>query len=186
MNFRYWHSSSTTATPANNNASLSLTISSIKTSQPNTEKLREFAAKQKAGEAPTMNFRHDEEYWTPTLVLPPSPTSSNTVKSLNPSLNKVQENEQERVVAIPERRRSPVNLIVPTIMAALAEVKVGFEQGEIAKNAGLKEHVGGNLALEVVNSFELQILLAGITWFVIGMAIMGLTEVLRNKEEFRR
>ncbi|KAM0942219.1 putative DnaJ domain, Chaperone J-domain superfamily [Dioscorea sansibarensis] len=183
LNFWYWRSPSTTATPAKNDVSLSLTISSMKTSQPNTEKLREFAAKHKAGETPTMNFRHEEEYWTPTLVLPPSSTSS---KTLNLSPNTMQEKEQESVAAIPERQISPVNLIVPTIMAALAEVRVGLEQGEIAKNAGLKEHIGGTLALQLVNSFELQILLAGITWFIVGMAIMGLIEVIGKKGEFRR
>ncbi|KAJ0966851.1 hypothetical protein J5N97_023768 [Dioscorea zingiberensis] len=191
LNFWYWCSPTTTT--STKDASLCLTTSPAKASQPNTQRLREFAANLKANKTTkpsgqsSMNFRHREEYWTPILVLPPPSTSSNTPMSPKPSLRTVMaEKEQESEVVILDRERSPVNLTLPTIMAAVSAATVGFEKGEMVNSGGLQEHVGGNVALEVVNSIELQLLLAGITWFIIGMAIVGLIEVIRSKGEFRR
>ena len=44
----------------------------------------------------------------------------------------------------------------------------------------LTEHVYGSLALDIVNSSWLQVLLAGITWYIIGTIIVGLAEAIHN------
>lgn len=74
----------------------------------------------------------------------------------------------------------PVILRIPAVVAVLAAAVVGFDGGEKA-SSGLGEHIGGTAALEIVNSFWLQILLAGITWYLVAAAMTGLLAVLGSR-----
>lgn len=62
--------------------------------------------------------------------------------------------------------------MVPAIIAAvIIHLQVG--EGTVGR---LNEHVGGSFALEIVNSSWLQVTLAGITWYLIGLAMIGVVE----------
>lgn len=82
-----------------------------------------------------------------------------------------------------------VDLRTPLVMAVISAASVGFRGREAMETQGggvLHEHVAGSMALEVVNSFELQIALAGATWFVIGMAVHLMVDAIVNKQGFGR
>ena len=67
--------------------------------------------------------------------------------------------------------------MVPAIIAAvIIQLQVGEGTG-----GRLNEHVGGSFALEIVNSSWLQVTLAGITWYLIGLAIIGVVEAIRKR-----
>lgn len=73
-----------------------------------------------------------------------------------------------------------MDLRIPLVMATLA-ASVVAHQGANKAGIGVEQHMGGEMAMQIVNSFEMQILLAGATWFIIGMAVVGLVEVLKMK-----
>lgn len=64
-------------------------------------------------------------------------------------------------------------MVPATIAAVIIHLQVG--EGTIG---GLNEHVGGSFALEIVNSSWLQVILAGITWYLIGAAMIGVVEAI--------
>lgn len=72
----------------------------------------------------------------------------------------------------------------PVMMAVVSAAAVGSKGTEMG--GGLKEHIAGSTALGVVNSFELQMLLAGVTWFIIGMGVQSLVDAIGSKGVFRR
>lgn len=89
------------------------------------------------------------------------------------------EKEASRASAIDRRKASPLDFGAPLAMAVISASVVGFRGGELSAG-GLKEHIGGSIVLDIVNSFELQVLLAGVTWFLIGMISVGMVEALKN------
>ncbi|KAL2504142.1 DNAJ heat shock N-terminal domain-containing protein [Abeliophyllum distichum] len=74
---------------------------------------------------------------------------------------------------------SPLLSGLPLGAAIIAAVFVRLQVGE--RVSSLKEHIGGSLVLDIVNSSWLQVLLAGVTWYLIGMAVMELVEAIRRK-----
>ncbi|XP_010940344.1 chaperone protein dnaJ C76, chloroplastic [Elaeis guineensis] len=187
----WWCRQSATNTSAWTETNLNLTVTNRRTAPPNTERLREAAAKCKVGATAgvggqsSISYKHNEEYWTPILILPApsssSSTSSNMLKSEPPPSTLLEaEKEAKRASAIDRTKGSPLDLRASLAMAMISASVVGFRGGEMS-GGGLKEHIGGSIALEIVNSFELQVLLAGVTWFVIGMISVGMVEALKNK-----
>ncbi|GLT30906.1 hypothetical protein SLA2020_056810 [Shorea laevis] len=63
-----------------------------------------------------------------------------------------------------------------TIAAFIVRLQVG---GRVASE--VEEHIGGSLALTIVNSSWMQVIVAGITWYCIGIAIVELVETFRNR-----
>ena len=61
----------------------------------------------------------------------------------------------------------------------------GYNREEMVGSSVIEDHIGGAAALGAVNSFELQVVLAGVTWFVIGAAVAGFIQVLGRRNEFR-
>lgn len=161
--------------------------------QANTEKLREAVSKMKSQENArpansSMNFKHSDEYWTPVLSLPsPADNFSSITSSSEPAPNILLEDSQkdQRSETVVRSKWTLMSLRVPLAMAALSAMIVGNKGAENTSHA-INNHIGGSMALEVVNSFEMQVVLAGITWFVIGMGIIGMLDILGIKGAFRR
>ena len=65
-------------------------------------------------------------------------------------------------------------------MASVASVIVRLQLGETTAG-GIESHAGGSLLLDVVNSSWLQVILVGVTWYVICMAAVELIAMLRFK-----
>jgi hypothetical protein len=157
---------------------------SRKSTEPNIDKLRDAVAarkKAKHSTSPTRripsNYIHNEEYWIPlTLDLPDSTQDKSNSAPYNskPSPTKEGKDREYRVQDKRKKKKKPMIWEVPIITAVIASVIVRLQVGEGAIG-GVKEHIGGSLALDIVNSSWSPVILAGITWFLIGMAI---TEVL--------
>ncbi|KAK6931739.1 hypothetical protein RJ641_003532 [Dillenia turbinata] len=156
-----------------------------KTKQPNIniDKLREAAAarklaKPKRANNPSLSI-YSEEYWIPTnLILPePSPPAQ---KVLNQNPTK-ETKEKGAVVGGQEKQVRTAKWGIPESVGALASLAVWFGASGEGKLGRLKEHIGGSLALDIVNSNWLQIILAGITWYLIATAVLEIVEALRTQ-----
>ncbi|KAG1359528.1 chaperone protein dnaJ C76, chloroplastic [Cocos nucifera] len=184
----WWCQQSATNASARTETNLNLMVTTRRTAPPNTERLREAAAKCKEGPTAgvggqsSTSYKHNEEYWTPILILPApsssSSTSSNMLKSEPPPSTLLEDEKEAK--AIDKAKVSPLDLRASLAMAVISASVVGFRGGEMS-GGGLKEHIGGSIALNIVNSFELQVLLAGVTWFVIGVISVRMVEALKNK-----
>jgi hypothetical protein len=149
-----------------------------------TERLKEAAARRKAEgtTASAVHARRRDEYWTPQLNLPssasfPSPDAQTAAPSKSRSRRPA---SGERVPT----RRARIDLTAPLLMGIVAAGIVGYNREDMAGGL-IEDHIGGAAAVEVVNSFELQVVLAGVTWFVIGAAVAGFVQVLVRRNEFR-
>ncbi|CAK9148771.1 unnamed protein product [Ilex paraguariensis] len=161
-----------------------------RSTEPNINKLRGAAAARKQARETgkpirkvSLNYIYKDEYWTPsTLVLPEatknSPTSrAASEQSPSTELKKLHNNN------FVDQKKSRSNLFVqgvPLGAAIVAAVIVRLQVGE-GVAGGLEEHLGGSLVLDIVNSSWLQVSLAGVTWYLIGMAIIELLESLKIK-----
>ncbi|KAK7332635.1 hypothetical protein VNO80_29390 [Phaseolus coccineus] len=135
-------------------------------------KLRDAGASKKVRErtrtkdqAP-LNCIHPEDYWTPpTHVLPSSTTTTATpTPPEKPSVT----------------TKGHIGWGLPMVTALTAVVTVQV-QHTVGSTHELQEHVGGSLALDIVNSSWLQCILAAATWYIIGMAITELLDLIGNK-----
>lgn len=157
--------------------------------EPNTERLKEAVAKMKSQEnaKPTTSYKNDDEYWTPTLALPSHSIRYSSIASSEaiPSVRLGNSENRLGTDTVEKGKWNITTLRVPLAMAVISAVIVA-KRGAEATGNGLSEHIGGSMALEVVNSFEMQVVLAGITWFVIGLGIVGAFEVVGTKGLFER
>ncbi|KAF8389548.1 hypothetical protein HHK36_024063 [Tetracentron sinense] len=158
----------------------------------NTKKLRDAAAamrqaRESAGYSTRRipsNSTHQDEYWTPSkLTLPGvADNSSSSTKTSVSSHTREWKTRDERVtpIFIEKKQRNPLRWRIQTAAATVAAVMVHLQVGE-GVGGSVKEHVGGSIALEIVNSSWLQVILAGLTWYLIGMAVVELVQFLTNK-----
>nr|XP_051220077.1 chaperone protein dnaJ C76, chloroplastic-like isoform X4 [Lolium perenne] len=158
---------------------------SAATDDPVTERLKEAAARRKAEgtAASAVHARRRDEYWTPQLNLP----SSASFPTPGAQTDRPPKRERLRRPATGERaptRRARIDLTAPLLMGIVAAGIVGYNREDMAGGL-IEDHIGGAAAVEVVNSFELQVVLAGVTWFVIGAAVAGFVQVLVRRNEFR-
>lgn len=88
-------------------------------------------------------------------------------------------------------KSNPIKWVLPMGPALVAALLIAKLQGDEAAvvntstslgGGGLKEHIYGSVALEIVNSSWLQIVLVGITWYIIGMIIVGLADALQSRK----
>lgn len=166
-----------------------LTRSKQKLKEPNIKKLLDAAAARKQASQSTKsvpsNCMHHDEYWSPsTHALPDTTQSNRSFKAASESpYNKEWKKANDRNYSVrEENRRSPIALGIPIVTAAIAAAMVRMQVDQGVSD-GLKEHVGGSLALIIVNSSWLQVMLAGITWYFIGAAVVELIEVIGNRQE---
>ncbi|KAL6651612.1 hypothetical protein ACP70R_010537 [Stipagrostis hirtigluma subsp. patula] len=159
-----------------------------KPADPVTERLQEAAAaRRKAGGAAAVHARR-EDYWTPQRNLPSSaspPSIHQRGRDASQGRDRRRRAAGEAVAAAGGGRKSAsIDLTVPMLMGIVSAGFVGYNGEDIAGDGrGIQEHFAGAAALGVVNSFELKVMLAGLTWFIIGAAIAGFIQVLVRREQ---
>ncbi|KAF8769264.1 hypothetical protein HU200_006776 [Digitaria exilis] len=157
---------------------------------PVAERLQEAVAARRKSEGATTATARGDDYWTPQLNLPSSASP--------PSIHQrgrdgaPQGDGRRRRAAAGEatagtrRKGASIDLTAPLLLGIISAGLVGYNGEEMAGGGGggIQEHFGGAVALGIVNSFEMKVMLAGVTWFIIGAAIAGVIQVLgRNKED---
>lgn len=159
-----------------------------KSPQPNINKIREAAAARKKARENTRPFRQTpssslyyDEYWTPsTQFLPASVNSSSSSATPETSHAKEPKKLEKDNRGEEKRQTNPIRWEIPMVPAIIAAVIIHLQVGE-GTVGRLNEHVGGSFALEIVNSSWLQVTLAGITWYLIGLSIIGVVEAIRKR-----
>ncbi|XP_062227153.1 chaperone protein dnaJ C76, chloroplastic [Phragmites australis] len=159
-----------------------------RTADPVTDRLQEAAAARRKAEGATaataVHTRRDD-YWTPQLNLPSSASPPSIHQRGIAAPQGLNGRRRARGIAIAGAGRESISidLTAPLLLGIISAGIVGYNGEEMTGGGSIQEHVGGAVALGVVNSFELKVMLAGLTWFIIGAAIAGLIQVLGRKEE---
>ncbi|KAF8021740.1 hypothetical protein BT93_G2017 [Corymbia citriodora subsp. variegata] len=161
--------------------------------EPNIKKLRDAAAFRKraggksmsARRAATVRLYHDE-YWIPTLhALPPASATedeSGPRVPMGPSSKEKQKRHRRDPGPRTKRNTSknPLWWAFPICAASVATAIVKSRVGD-GMVGELEQHVGGSLALDIVNSSWMQVFLAGMTWYFIGVVVVELVEAALSK-----
>ncbi|OMO62491.1 hypothetical protein COLO4_33051 [Corchorus olitorius] len=188
-NWWYWQSPNGGAAAE---SELNLTRVSHKQSEPNINKLRDAAAarKQASKSSTTIGTRipssylHKDDYWIPSRQALPASIHDNSTSSRSVASKPLQTEEtkekNDRVYAKVKRRRNWIEWGIPMVAATIAAGIVWVQVGDTVPG-GITEHVGGHLALTMVNSSWLQVVLAGVTWYLIGSAMVEIVETIRNR-----
>ncbi|XP_030547550.1 chaperone protein dnaJ C76, chloroplastic [Rhodamnia argentea] len=161
-------------------------------SEPNIKKLRDAAASRKWAGVKSASARrtavsrrlYRDEYWIPALhALPPaSATEEESAPrvSKESSSNKKQKRRDLSQSTGRNTSKNPLWWAFPVCAASVAATIVRSRVGD-GMPGELKQHVGGSLALEIVNSSWMQVLLAGVTWYFIGVVVVELVEAALSK-----
>uniref|UniRef100_A0A0D9WB34 J domain-containing protein n=1 Tax=Leersia perrieri TaxID=77586 RepID=A0A0D9WB34_9ORYZ len=158
---------------------------------PVTDRLQEAAARRKAGVAPATAIRRDD-YWKPQLNLPSMAEPHQRQTAAAPPRRETRRGAAAAAAGDGGERWGGIDLTAPLLMAIISAGFVGYNREEVVAgggggSGGIQEHVGGAAALGLVNSFELKVVLAAVTWFIIGAAIAGFVQFLaRSEENFRK
>lgn len=168
--------------------SLQLPQNCTKSDSPSINKLKEAVAARKQSQSQTTkkpNPNGSPEYWIPSQFTLPESTKpeSDPVSATTTTSNPKRESYNDRFVSAKIRRRSSgYERGVPIGMAVVAAVIVRVQLvGDVG--GGIESHAGGSLLLDVVNSSWLQVILAGVTWYLVGIAAVELMAVLRIKSD---
>ncbi|CAM0145848.1 unnamed protein product [Urochloa decumbens] len=185
-NWWYWRPFGSSAPATIVLASRLLPPPPSKAADPVAERLQEaVAARRKTeGAAPA---RRADDYWTPQLNLPSSASP--------PSIHQRGRDATQghgrgrRAAAGGEatagagRKGVSIDLTAPLLLGIISAGFVGYNGEEMAGGGGIQEHFAGAVALGIVNSFEMKVMLAGVTWFIIGAAIAGVIQVVGRREQ---
>ncbi|GLT87119.1 hypothetical protein SLE2022_052180 [Rubroshorea leprosula] len=163
-----------------------------KSKEQDINKLRDAAAarKQARNSLRTISSRkqsnslYHDEYWIPSRqALPASIDGFNdTSKVASKPLHTIKLKEKDDQVHNEhgKERRNSFEWGLPVMTATIAAVIVRLQvAGRVVSE--VEEHIGGSLALTIVNSSWMQVILAGITWYCIGIAIVELVDTLWNR-----
>lgn len=173
--------------------------------EPNIGKIRDAAAARKQ---PKRNSNrgtcalNEDDYWTPLSNALPAAAStsqsnsnvSRSSKANSPAAGIGGKRSWKQTMQdgdISGSKSNPIKWLLPMGPALVAALLIAKLQGDEAAvvntstslgGGGLKEHIYGSVALEIVNSSWLQIVLVGITWYIIGMIIVGLADALQSRK----
>lgn len=168
---------------------MSLTFTKRKKSvDPDIKKLQDAVAAMKQAEQSGTTKTKDshmlgEDYWTPSNPALPSSGNNNSSKASSiPLANHNKTPLEEKPTSKRDYRRQFRIQKFPLGTAIVAVFLVQYQASYRAASE-LKDHVGGSLALSIVNSPWQQILLAGVTWYVIGEMLLVLVEAIQSKQE---
>ncbi|CAL5398708.1 unnamed protein product [Camellia sinensis] len=192
-NWMYWHSPSAGGGGGSSTTGKNLIPSGKKSTEPNIKKLQEAAAARKharengkpISQIPS-SYIYNDEYWIPsTLKLPEATTHQNisgsgiASESSRTTKDVYKTNNQDFTVR-KDMKRNPFVWGIPMAIATVAAaiVRLQIQEGSSGR---LEEHIGGSSALHIVNSSWLQVVLAGITWYLIGTYTVELVEAFRSK-----
>ncbi|XP_059447077.1 chaperone protein dnaJ C76, chloroplastic-like [Corylus avellana] len=195
-NWLYWQSPNNANGPTPDSQT-SLIHVSRKSAEPNLDKLREAVAARKQArqstspsrKIPSNHHLYDEEYWIPSVLALPASTQDNSNNSAayntKPSPTKEGKDTEDRDnYRVDKKKKRPMIWEVPAMAAVIASVIIRVQIGSEGATGGVKEHIGGSLALEIVNSSWLPVILAGITWFIIGVAITQvIVEAIQSRQQ---
>ncbi|KMT02599.1 hypothetical protein BVRB_9g202850 [Beta vulgaris subsp. vulgaris] len=159
-NWLYWK------LPASNHTSSNLALMRTNKIEPDINKLRDAAtAAKKLLRKATSN----EEYWAPTTPVLPKKTVE--IKSSSDTKRETPLPSGKDIWGNMKRKnRTQGNRYVtgiPILLGVAAAITVG-SHGTGEAVGGLEGHIYGSSMLQIVNSFELQVILAGVTWYLIG------------------
>ncbi|TXG56916.1 hypothetical protein EZV62_018229 [Acer yangbiense] len=167
-----------------------LTTTTQKSTEPIIEKLRAAADAVKQARQEGTKTIHSissnntsDEYWFPsTQAIPDSTQISLSSKTASRNRKWKETNEKRYKEVESNNTRNPIAMGIPVVIAAIAVaiVRKQVSQGVVGD---IKEHIGGSLALDIVNSSWLPVILTGITWYFIGVAIVQLIQVIGNRQE---
>lgn len=190
-NWFYWQTPNSVGSTVPSNQSLIIT--NHKPSEPDIGKLRDAAAARKKLEregsgpvkrTPSKNYLCHEDYWIPLTHALPAPSTQNnsysrTISDASPPKEQKRKTDRDRTVT-KNNKRNPISFVTPlaTAMIAASIVRVHGE-GAVGR---LDEHVGGSLALQIVNSSWLPVILTGITWYIVGTLAVGFVEAIKSRE----
>lgn len=160
--------------------------------EPNIGKIRDAAAARKQ---PKRNSNrgtsalNEDGYWTPLSNALPA-AASNVSRSSKPSSPAAgiggKRSWKQTMQNGDNISGSKIKWVLPMGPALVAALLIAKLQGDEAATSlgggGLKEHIYGSVALDIVNSSWLQIVLVGITWYIIGMIIVGLADALQSRK----
>lgn len=178
-NWLYWESPSTNAAP----------LATQKWKGENTKKydgasvkkLKAAAAARKSATSTssTSTSAPDAEYWEPLAIALPStlPTPDPKAHPRRPNLGRAPGPIKDPIRS--RSRSSPLRWIIPTGASIVAATVVRLQVGDPVGSA-LEDHVGGSLALAIVNSSWMPPILVGLTWYLIVMYIVELVEIARR------
>ncbi|PHU25019.1 hypothetical protein BC332_03351 [Capsicum chinense] len=150
--------------------------------EPDVTKLRDAEAAMKQVKKERVNQRSNDEYWSPSTLALPEATDTSLVDevSSNDSSPKAPAEFYDEVFSPKEKQQpNPWLQGVPFTTATAAAIIVWIKLGEEA-TVRLNDHIGGSLALDIVNSSWLKVILAGVTWHSIGMTLVELSRSLHS------
>ncbi|CAH8355079.1 unnamed protein product [Eruca vesicaria subsp. sativa] len=188
-NWLYWRSSPYSR-PLSPESNMSLTFTKRKkTADPDIKKLQDAvkAMKQAEQSGETKERQRPasmvgEDYWIPSNLALPSSINSSSKPTSVPQVSHKNTPSDENITSRREFRRK--NFKIQKFPIATATVAVFLVQFQASYTAPeLSDHIGGSLALSIVNSPWQQILLAGATWYVIGEMLLQLVEAIQSKQE---
>ena len=183
-NWLYWQSPSS----SRKTSGTDITHITYKLPEPNIDKLRDAAAKKqvrertKTNNQTPLNSKYPDEYWVPSTYTLPSSTRRNDmpeVSKVPSSSTKDQREANDKDLGNNENQNHPIRWGFPVVTAMIAVATVRLHGGGSIHE--LKEHAGGSLALDIVNSPWSQSILAAATWYMIGMAIIELVAIAGSK-----
>ncbi|KAM7262109.1 hypothetical protein ACFE04_021186 [Oxalis oulophora] len=192
MSISNWLNLQSFASETSKSVSLQHTpLLSPKSTKPDLDKLRTAAAtmkqaRKKPSHVTPLNYLNREEYWSPLKTLPSAAENPNLKPDSNSSLKvnskPLPTNRRKQRVDkdYNTREKSRVAWAIPFMTSAIAAVRI-YSQVREETVSELNEHIGGSWALEFVNSSWLQVTLAGITWYFIGVVMMELVQGFRRK-----
>ncbi|PON34926.1 Splicing factor-like protein [Parasponia andersonii] len=177
-NWLYWETPNAGSSTIKSHQSLIKT--SHKSTEPDIAKLQDAVAARKKQErdgsrltqrTQSKNYIYYEDYWIPlTHALPAASTQENSylrmVTEASPAKKWKQTNDKYQTVP-KSNHNHPTRLFVPFGTAMIAAILVRLHgEGAVGR---LEEHIGGSLALEIVNSPWLPVILTWIIWYTIGI-----------------
>ncbi|KAL0438618.1 UNVERIFIED_CONTAM: Chaperone protein dnaJ C76, chloroplastic [Sesamum latifolium] len=179
-NWLYWQSPSADAMPP--------------VTQPGTRKhagpsIKKLKAAAEARKQATTTARPKEtsssnthEYWVPSALVLPETTTPGSGSKVVADPSPTRKTSRPSNAKFLKRRvdsGSPLRWGVPLGTAIVAAFVVRLQIGEPV--GGLQDHVGGSLVLAIVNSSWLQVVCAGVTWYLVAMYAVELVAALRRK-----
>ncbi|MED6217447.1 hypothetical protein PIB30_017892 [Stylosanthes scabra] len=173
-NWLYWQAPSATENY--------MTRVTYKLPEPDIAKLRDAAARKKVRDHTPQEFHPPQEYWSPSTYVLPSSTSTTPPTPAQKPISATKGNNVRgpATYEYDENQNSPIRWGFPMVTALIAVATIRLNEAELVPE--VKQHIAGNLALEIVNSPWMQYILAAATWYMIGMAIIELVAIIGNKD----
>lgn len=162
-----------------------------------TKELSEAAARLRSGISSSTSKQrealHDEAYWVPVkpkksseaALSPAEKEELDRLFSASPGeRQKRSTGDEAKEMNIRQREskkeedwKKRILLGIPLTTSVGAAIIVGFGSGG-GEAGGIEKHLGGPLAVELINSFSMQVFLAATVWFIIGSILASLIAVL--------